>query len=709
MLTSQSTPLQIKTVQYQQAVEKLSADLLQLGLAHDPKDVQQISTSISRSRENLEHINSEIGNLKKTTMDTVIFSDLHGQVLKATDEKFKSMAVFKEEASKVNGAMARVDKSLTGLKEIISGLVISASRRASTATKTLNETINDKSEVPELLVNVQNFRNEVDHDIELNKRINSINDVVYSIGVDAKLLDAKARMIMLSETMPELDRATSEVQAIQMRIVRSMSQAGKGIKEIKNSGFVDDTIAAINSAVASAGASLRTISTSQHKVLENMALVDNSIRKVKDVAIEQGQKNEANVQSTAREQQNLVNVVSQRVEYFKKLMVGVTLFFVAAALFISITTMMCINRSLKRMTETFAYIAETGDFTKSATIKNDDEFGVTIRAFNKLVDAFTNIISTVSNSSAKISNSAQSFTSSAQEIHSTIGIQSGNISQVAAVSMEMSQTVSLISTNTARIAESAHNAGEVAAKGADIVARTGHEVQEIANAVEESTSIMNSLHERSQQVGEIVDVIMGITDQTNLLALNAAIESARAGDHGRGFAVVADEVRKLATSTTKATVDITGRIKAIQTDTQSAVKAMQKCLERVELGVSYSLQAEESLHQIVDSVLLLQGMTSEISVANKGLSKSSDEISSDIAAIERSSAETVQLAAFIANESNNLSRLSVDLKDEISRYTYSGQSESVAPVAQKMIQTDACGLAWLKPACNCVVVPVNNA
>lgn len=138
LLTSQSTPLQVKTVQFQQAVEKLSADLLQLGLAHDPQEVQQISTSITHSRDNLERINKEISGLKNTSMDIGIFSELHGQVLKATDEKFKSMSVFKAEASRVNGAMVRVDTSLVGLKEIISGLVISASRRASTATKTLD-------------------------------------------------------------------------------------------------------------------------------------------------------------------------------------------------------------------------------------------------------------------------------------------------------------------------------------------------------------------------------------------------------------------------------------------------------------------------------------------------------------------------------------------------------------------------------------------
>lgn len=91
----------------------------------------------------------------------------------------------------------------------------------------------------------------------------------------------------------------------------------------------------------------------------------------------------------------------------------------------------------------------------------------------------------------------------------------------------------------------------------------GLEVQGIAQAVHESTLIMQALNERSQQVGDIVDVIIEITDQTNLLALNAAIEAARAGDHGRGFAVVADEVRKLVTSTAEATVGITLRIKSV--------------------------------------------------------------------------------------------------------------------------------------------------
>ncbi len=697
LLTSQSTPLQVKTVQFQQAVEKLSADLLQLGLAHDPQDVKQISMSITHSKENLEQINKEVSALKNTTMDIGMFSELHAQVLRATDEKFKSMAVFKEEAAKVNGAMSRIDVSLASLKEIISGLVISASRRATTATKTLNETISDKSAVPEILENVQNFRNEVDHDIELNKKINAINDVVYSIGVDAKLLDAKARMIMLSETQAELEKATAEVQKVQARIARSVLQADTGIMELKSSGFVKDAVAAINSAVASAGNSVRTISISQRTVLENMALVDSSVKKVKLVAAEQGQKSAANVQTTALEQQKFVTVVTERVDQFKKLLIAISLAVISLVLFLTVTTAVCIIRSLARLNGSIVTIAETGDFTHTALIKNDDEFAVTINAFNALLDSFSKILAKVSDSTDKLNNTSQKMTYTAQAIHSTSQEQSTSVGQVAAAAVEMSQTIAMVSQNTSRIAQSATDARQLAVCGAAVVSQTGLEVQEIARAVQESTAVMQSLAERSQQVGEIVDVIIEITDQTNLLALNAAIEAARAGDHGRGFAVVADEVRKLAHSTAEATVGITERVKAIQADTNKAVAAMNTSLERVKSGVEYAGHAGDSLRQIVDSVTSLRGLSSEIAAATVELSTTAEQISIDIAAVERVSADTVTAAAAIAVESDALAGLSVELKNEISRFTHTGQQKPVITAVAAVPHAETGRLPWLKP------------
>ncbi len=95
------------------------------------------------------------------------------------------------------------------------------------------------------------------------------------------------------------------------------------------------------------------------------------------------------------------------------------------------------------------------------------------------------------------------------------------------------------------------------------------ELMKLVEHIEQNNSAVDSLQNRTGEIGEIVNLIKDIAEQTNLLSLNAAIEAARAGEHGRGFAVVADEVRKLAERTQKATTEINISIQTLQQETNS--------------------------------------------------------------------------------------------------------------------------------------------
>ena len=106
---------------------------------------------------------------------------------------------------------------------------------------------------------------------------------------------------------------------------------------------------------------------------------------------------------------------------------------------------------------------------------------------------------------------------------------------------------------------------------------------------------MKNLGDRSMEITGIVGTISRISEQTNMLALNAAIEAARAGEHGRGFSVVAEEVRKLAERTADATQEIDKLVKAIHSETNETVAAIEQQTQVVEQESQLVSKAGESL------------------------------------------------------------------------------------------------------------------
>ncbi len=685
-LTTRSTPLQVKMLQFQQTVERLSSELLQTGLVDNAEDLKRLPEVMEQRRARLEQLNKEIQNLNGTPLDIKVFSELTKQVTTAVHDKFASLDTFKAEAANLSGAIKGAEKSLDGIRDVISGLRSTAARRSQAYSRDIEQALKGKAvtgiaENASLAEKVQNYRNGVESDMEISKRVLAAVEAVDGIQVDLRLLDTKSRMVMLSGSIEELDKLVVDINQVRARIRKGQKQAEQEVMSVKSGGVVRDAMDQIGAGASRAEAAISRIVTAQRNVLTSMAQVEATVIKVKQVTQEQARQSEAQVSATSAEQQSFVDAMAEKSRKRTGLMlVGAIVIGIIVLTLNSFVTMI-IRKPLNLMQKTISEIAESRDLRRTVVVTRNDEIGQSIKAFNGLIGSFRKTV-------AAIATTAGTLATSSQELSGTVGLitdhvreQSDRVSQVATAGAELSQTVADVAQHTSRIADSAGAARQTAQNGAEVVNRTISEVQAIAQSVEESRITIASLNERSQQIGEILDTIKEITDQTALLALNASIEAARAGEHGLGFAVVANEVRNLSRRAETATVEISGKLSGIQGDTVKAVEAMQQSLARVQQGLQLSSEAGSALASIVESVDGLQEMTRQIATATEELSATSNQISADILTIDNVLRETLHATDDIAEESVRLAAVSQELQAELNQFQYDENLTVTAPTA----------------------------
>lgn len=674
-LTTRSTPLQVKMLQFQQTVERLSGDLLQAGMLDDAQELQRLTALMEERHGRLQQLSREIQELKEVQIDVSSFGVLQQQVATAVQDKFASLAVFKAEAANLGSAIRGAEASLEGIKDLISGLRSTAARRAQAYSRDIDralkgEAVTGLSETATLPEMVQNYRNGVESDLQINKRIVAAEEAVNQIHVDMRLLDARARMVMLSSSEDELNRLVAEISAVQARIRKNLKLAESEVMSVKSGGMVKDAIEQIGIGAGRAAAAISRIVAAQRNVLISMGQVSATVTTVKQVSREQARLSEAQVSATTAEQQTLAEQMRSRSQQRTGMMLVGALGIGLLVLLLNSLLIIGIRKPLHLLQNTISEIAETRDLRRSVTVQRQDEIGQSINAFNGLIRAFQRIIRAIAVTAGSLAGTSQELSGTVGLITNQVREQSERVGQVATAGSELSQTVADVARHTAQIADSADHARKTAQEGAAVVDRTIAEVQAIAEAVEESRATIVSLHQRSEQIGEIVGAIRDITDQTSLLALNAAIEAARAGEHGMGFAVVANEVRSLARRAEAATVEISSKLSAIQGDTGKAVEAMQQSLVRVGQGVRYSEEAGVALASIVAGVDGLQGMTQQIAVATEQLSATSSRISDDIQTIDLVLRDTLQATDAIADESVRLAAVSQELQAELNMFQY---------------------------------------
>ncbi|TXI19887.1 MAG: methyl-accepting chemotaxis protein [Nitrosomonas sp.] len=231
------------------------------------------------------------------------------------------------------------------------------------------------------------------------------------------------------------------------------------------------------------------------------------------------------------------------------------------------------------------------DITNPMTGAIADAINCTIEELHTLVEQVNQASSLV----VKASNQAQHVSSEllAAAQHQTAKIEE---TTVAVLSMTESITeVSDMATESARVAKQSLATAE---KGASAVRESIAGMNEIRTYIQDTSKRIKRLGESSQEIGEIVALITGITEQTNVLALNAALQATAAGEAGRGFTVIAQEVQRLAERSAEASKQISELIVTIQGDTQDAIAAMERSTVGVTQGAKRSDAAGRALEEI---------------------------------------------------------------------------------------------------------------
>jgi methyl-accepting chemotaxis protein len=137
-------------------------------------------------------------------------------------------------------------------------------------------------------------------------------------------------------------------------------------------------------------------------------------------------------------------------------------------------------------------------------------------------------------------------------------------------------------------------------------------------AVAEIARRLKALEARSEEIGQIVEMLDDVTSETNILSLNAAIEASRAGAQGKGFGLVAEEVRKMAERAASATKDIGAYIETIANATGDATRAIESVRNIADQLATLTTRANAEAAMLTDVRKALLAAIAQFRFAGQG-------------------------------------------------------------------------------------------
>ena len=326
--------------------------------------------------------------------------------------------------------------------------------------------------------------------------------------------------------------------------------------------------------------------------------------------------------------------------------------------------------------------SQDGDLTQDVVVSGSDaigQMGEGLQAFFRDLRSNLRVIrdngsamnaasSTLMDVSEQMGANAEQTSAQANLVATSARTVSESLQTIAVAVEEMTASIGEISANASKASRLAHDAVEMTEQANAMIAKLG-----------DSTS----------EISDVVNLITSIAEQTNLLALNAAIEAVRAGEVGRGFAVVANEVKDLARETARSTEEISGKIEAIQADTDGATEVTGR--------VSSLIDEINDLQTVIATAVEEQtATTGEMSQNITLAAEGSVEISDNIDGVAQAAQDTAIGASGAQTEATQLAAMAEEFAQLVSQFrvedeTIEGDAAETAERLAQLLERGASG------------------